>query len=107
MKLSDILVLAKNGYKANDIKELIELADRKADDTEDEKKEVEADDAEDEHKEDTEGIQPEDKTDYKALYEESQTRLKKLQAENRRDQSGHTEKTPEQVAIEYFNHTLK
>lgn len=95
MKLSDILELAKNGYKASDIKELIELADSKADD------------AEDEHKEDTEEIQPEDKTDYKALYEESQTRLKKLQAENRRDQSGHTEKTPEQVAIEYFNRTLK
>lgn len=102
MKLSDILELAKNGYKASDIKELIELADSKADDAEDEEKEVKADDAED-----TEEIQPEDKTDYKALYEDSQTRLKKLQAENRRDQSGHTEKTPEQVAIEYFNRTLK
>lgn len=111
MKLSDILVLAKQGYSASDIKELIQLAEGKEveklePDTE--TKETETETTSDKGTEETEQTEAHpDETDYKSLYEQTAAELKKLQADNRRDTSGSTPKTPEQIAIEHFNRYLK
>lgn len=109
MNLSDILTLAKQGFKASDIKELIALADSKdsGTDTETEK----TDDTEKESGKDTGTEQTDGKEDpepdYKSLYEDSQKALKAAQAENRKKNSGKDEKTPKDVALEHFNKILK
>lgn len=94
MKLSDIIALAKQGYKVSDIKELLNMADQEPAEekapattkTEDEKpatKEAEEESAgEPEHaQEPAETESEEQEPDYKALYEAEK---KKRQEENRR-----------------------
>lgn len=64
MKLTEIIELAKAGYKPSDIKELISMG---AEEPKAEEKQPE-----------------EDKTDYKALYEATQQKLAELQDQNSR-----------------------
>lgn len=111
MKLSDILALAKQGYSASDIKELIQLAEGKEvekPEPDTETTETETETTSDKGTEETEQTEEHtEETDYKSLYEQTVTELKKLQADNRRDKSGDNPKTPEQIAIEHFNRYLK
>lgn len=77
MNLTDIISLAKQGYKPDDIKELIALS------KEDEKESNESKATENS----TDGAEGEpeesiDNVDYKKLYEESQKKIEALQKEN-------------------------
>ena len=74
MKFSDIVELAKAGYKPSDIKELYSLKEPE-DHPEPEKKEPE-----------------EDPTDYKALYEAEKKKLEELQDKNSREPQPEPEK---------------
>lgn len=106
MTLSEIIILAKQGYKKKDIDELLKL------DTEPEKTEEVK-----ESKEEPEETDPEtktDKPDYEFLfnelskkYDETAEALKKAQSANRKDQTGHTEKSDEDIALEHFNKILR
>lgn len=110
MKLTDIIALAKQGYKPNDIKELLTLAEPTEKTANDEPETPEKEEPiEDKEQEKEEPVkEPENKEpDYKALYEESQKALKEAQKKNRSDQTGHEERTPEQVALDHFNTILK
>lgn len=90
--LNDIVALAKQGYKPGDIKELISLSEKAdADKPEEQQKAAGAIDepkpADSEAKEPTENAQPanaeqKDDVDYKKLYEQSQSDLKKAQEAN-------------------------
>lgn len=87
MNLTDIIALAKQGYKPADIRELMELADQDTQagavpEVKDAAGTPEVQDA---------AIEPErtdapestaDAVDYKALYEQEKTKLEKLQKEN-------------------------
>lgn len=76
MKFSDIVDLAKAGYKPSDIKELLTLKEP------DDKQEPEAD---------KKGTEP-DEPDYKALYEEEKKKLEELQDKNSREPQPEPEK---------------
>lgn len=109
MTLADILTLAKQGFKASDIKELIALADSKEEPKKDPEPEPDKKDTEPETKKDPEP-EPDKKDpepDYKKLYEESQKTVKKLQADNRKKDAGTDKKTPEDIALEHVNDILK
>lgn len=90
--LNDIVALAKQGYKPGDIKELISLSEKAdAGAPEEQQKAAGAIDepkpADSEAKEPTENEKPdnaeqEDDVDYKKLYEQSQSDLKKAQEAN-------------------------
>ena len=90
--LNDIVALAKQGYKPGDIKELISLSEMaNADKQEEPQKAAGAIDepkpADSEAKEPTENVKPanaeqKDDVDYKKLYEQSQSDLKKAQEAN-------------------------
>lgn len=87
MNLSDIIALAKQGYKPDDIKELIALSkEDEKESNESKATENSTDGAEGEPEEQTvEGTTTEDSTDnvdYKKLYEESQKKIEALQKEN-------------------------
>lgn len=85
----DLIVLAKKGYKPEDIKSLKDLADKPEPQKDEPKKQ-----------------DPE--PDYKKLYEESQKKIKEIQADNRRDPNNKgVEKTPEEVVLEHVNNILK
>lgn len=90
--LNDIVALAKQGYKPNDIKELISISEKAdAEKPEEQQKAAGAIDepkpADSEAKEPTENEKPDnaeqkDDVDYKKLYEQSQSDLKKAQEAN-------------------------
>lgn len=90
--LNDIVALAKQGYKPGDIKELISLSEKAdAEKPEEQQKAAGAIDepkpADSEAKEPTENVKPanaeqKDDVDYKKLYEQSQSDLKKAQEAN-------------------------
>lgn len=103
MKLTDILELAKQGYKPSDIKELIELseaseakeAEQKT--TEDDQQNEEADAPEEKSGTD----EAEDPIDYKALYEAEKDRTAKLQNTLRNvDMSGEDPETDLNTVLE-------
>lgn len=112
MKITDIVALAKAGYKYSEVKELIQLAsDTKDDPEKEEQKETEPEEEEqkqdeseeketENHTEDTS-----DDPDYKALYEESQKQLKAAQAANRKTPKEEP-KTAEEIALEHFRDIL-
>ena len=64
MNITDIIALAKAGYKVADIKELISMAEDKSEDKSDDKSDDKS----------------EDKVDYKALFEKLDADNKKLKA---------------------------
>lgn len=90
--LNDIVALAKQGYKPGDIKELISLSEKAdAEKPEEQQKAAGAIDepkpADSEAKEPTENVktanaEQKDDVDYKKLYEQSQSDLKKAQEAN-------------------------
>lgn len=95
MKFSDILDLARQGYKPSDIRELLSM------DTEPETKP----ETEPETKPETEHeTEPETKpeTDYKKLYEETLKRLDDLQKSNRRKPIEEHEDTVNDIIREVF-----
>lgn len=81
MKFSDIVDLAKAGYKPSDIKELMSL---KTPDTEPQPEpEPEPDEAPEPEPEPDKATEPkEPEIDYKALYEAEKSKVEKLQKDN-------------------------
>lgn len=79
MKLFDIIELAKQGYKPNDIKELIALADSTEEKSEEAEQKTPEEEPVKEEAEQTEETKPEEAIDYKKLYEEEKQRTDKLQ----------------------------
>ena len=79
MKFSEIVELAKAGYKPSDIKELLTL------------KEPEDKPDPDKGKKEQKDIDP-DEPDYKALYEEEKKKLEELQDKNSREPQQEPEK---------------
>ena len=122
MNLSDIIALAKAGYKFSEVKELMSMADVESKDTEtkdkavdDKTKTVETPKAEPKPSKPDEKDEPEetvtkdekDTTDYKKLYEEAQEKIKNIQKENRSADISKGIKTDEDVAINYVNNLFK
>lgn len=112
MKFSDMVTLAKAGYKVSDIKELLSMATDEPtepkDVTEPKPTEPEPEPTEPGDGEPTEPTEPaEPEPDYKKLYEDTQKALKEAQAANRKGDHADVEKTPEQIAIEHFNSILR
>lgn len=115
MKFSDMVTLAKAGYKVSDIKELLSMAT----DEPTEPKEVTEPTPTDPEPEPTEPTvtdeggptEPTEPTepepDYKKLYEDTQKALKEAQAANRKGDHEDVTKTPEQIALEHFNSILR
>lgn len=83
MKFSDIVELAKAGYKPSDIKELLTLKEPEED------KKVQK--GADEVKKVQKGSEP-DEPDYKTLYEEEKKKLEELQDKNSREPQPEPEK---------------
>lgn len=122
MNLSDIIALAKAGYKFSEVKELMSMADVESKDTEtkdkavdDKTKTVETPKAEPKPSKPDEKDEPDetvpkdetDTTDYKKLYEEAQEKIKNIQKENRSADISKEIKTDEDVAINYVNNLFK
>lgn len=122
MNLSDIIALAKAGYKFSEVKELMSMADVESKDTEtkdkaidDKTKTIETPKAEpkpskpDEKDESDETVTKDetDTADYKKLYEEAQEKIKNIQKENRSADISKEIKTDEDVAINYVNNLFK
>lgn len=85
MKFSDIVDLAKAGYKPSDIKELLSLKTPETIEVpESDKAETETDDAPESKPEPTQETTEtkESVIDYKALYEAEKSKVEKMQAEN-------------------------
>ena len=85
MKFSDIVELAKAGYKPSDIKELLTLKEP------DDKQEPEG------VKKVQKGSEP-DEPDYKALYEAEKKKLEELQDKNSREPQPEPEKIEDVIA---------
>lgn len=85
MKFTDIIELAKQGYKPSDVKELIELSKLSESEEVEQKTEdhdipkVETEDKEKEENSDSEKDEQEDSVDYKKLYEQEKEKTEKLQ----------------------------
>lgn len=132
MNLSDIIALAKAGYKFSEVKELMSMADVESKDTavasnklldtetkdkavDDKTKTVETPKAEPKPSKPDEKDEPDetvtkdktDTTDYKKLYEEAQEKIKNIQKENRSADISKEIKTDEDVAINYVNNLFK
>lgn len=80
MNLSDIIALAKQGYKPGDIKELIDMAKPEPVETPEPVEAPKVIEKEEPQAEEPKAAEP----DYKKMYEESQAALKKAQEANRR-----------------------
>lgn len=118
MRLSDIVALAKAGYKASEIKELLTLKDPEPEpepknggaDPGDKKGGTGSTDPAPEPKEPEKGKPKPDtpaEPDYKALYEKAAADLKAAQDANRKTGDNKPGKTPEEIALEHFNNLLK
>lgn len=93
MKFSDILDLARQGYKPSDIRELLSM------DTEPEPKP----EPEPETKPDTEPEpKPEPEPDYKKMYEDTLKRLDALQKANQRQPVDHKEYNVDNIIRDAF-----
>ena len=103
MKFSDILDLARQGYKPSDIKELLSI-EHEPDPDPEPKPEPEPDpepkpEPEPEPEPDPE---PEPKPDYKKLYEEAMRKLDALQKANQRQQIEEHEDTVDDIIRDVF-----
>jgi outer membrane biosynthesis protein TonB len=110
MKLSDIIALAKAGYKPSEVKELLEMAetDSKEEPTEPTKPNEPTEPTEPkDDKKDPETSKEPTEPDYKALYEETEKKLKEAQKENRKDDASGNVKTDEETALNYINSIFK
>lgn len=96
IKFSDIIALAKSGYTVSDVKELMQLSDATTpsnDETEapQDNQEPAAEDPEEPEQEEA---------DYKALYEQEQEKVKRLQAVNRNQNAQTNEKTDQEILMD-------
>ena len=87
MTITDIITLAKQGYKPADIKDLIELSNKQPGEQEIEK-ETDPDDAGDPEQEDDPEEQIDPEPDYKKMYEDIK---KEMQRKNVRENSQNPE----------------
>lgn len=96
IKFSDIIALAKSGYTVSDVKELMQLSDATTpsnDETEAPQDNTEPA-AEDPEEKEAEEV------DYKALYEQEQEKVKRLQAVNRNQNAQTNEKTDQEILMD-------
>lgn len=95
IKFSDIIALAKSGYSVSDVKELMQLSEVTPSDDETEapqdNQEPAAEDPEEPEQEEV---------DYKALYEQEQEKVKRLQAVNRNQNAQTNEKTDQEILMD-------
>lgn len=95
IKFADIIALAKSGYTVSDVKELMQLSETPSNNDETEapqdKQEPAAEDPEETEQEEI---------DYKALYEQEQEKVKRLQAVNRNQNAQTNEKTDQEILMD-------
>lgn len=96
IKFSDIIALAKSGYTVSDVKELMQLSD--ATTPSNDETEAPQDDQEPAAEDPEEPKQEE--VDYKALYEQEQEKVKRLQAVNRNQNAQTNEKTDQEILMD-------
>lgn len=94
IKFSDIIALAKSGYTVSDVKELMQLSDATPSDEPEAPQDVAEPAAEDPEEQEQEEV------DYKALYEQEQEKVKRLQAENRNQNAQTNEKTDQEILMD-------
>lgn len=104
MKFSDIIALAKAGYKPGEIKELLELAEPAEPQEKPDDPAPDQEPAPPPQDESTQEPASDPGPDYKTLYEETQKKLKEAQAANRRQPvNPPKEKTLEDIMREVFS----
>lgn len=96
IKFSDIIALAKSGYSVSDVKELMQLSDVTT--PSNDETEAPQDDQEPAAEDPEEPKQEE--VDYKALYEQEQEKVKRLQAVNRNQNAQTNEKTDQEILMD-------
>lgn len=94
IKFADIIALAKSGYSVSDVKELMQLSETPSND----ETEAPQDDTEPAAEDPEEPEQEE--VDYKALYEQEQEKVKRLQAVNRNQNAQTNEKTDQEILMD-------
>ena len=99
MKFSDILDLARQGYKPSDIKELMSMETEPKTET---KPETEPETKPETKPETEPETKPETEPDYKKLYEDTLKRLDALQKSNQRQPVGHKEYTVDNIIRDVF-----
>lgn len=97
IKFSDIIALAKSGYTVSDVKELMQLSDATTPSNNDETEAPQ--DNQEPAAEDPEEPEQEE-VDYKALYEQEQEKVKRLQAVNRNQNAQTNEKTDQEILMD-------
>ena len=103
MKLSEIIALSKAGFKAAEIRAMMQ--DPEPEEPEEEPEELEEPEEPEEAPEEPEEEpeEPEKEPDYKALYEESQKQLKKAQQLNRKKPINSDDKSDEEIVSDLIN----
>jgi len=91
MNLTDIIALARQGYKPSDIKELISLEIPEPEPAPEPAAEAPA--------APEPAPEPEDKTDYKSLYEAEKEKVAKLQSNNVKASAGEVQKEIDEFEI--------
>lgn len=95
IKFSDIIALAKSGYTVSDVKELMQLSETPSNNDETEAPQDNTEPAAEDPEE------PEhEEVDYKALYEQEQEKVKRLQAVNRNQNAQTNEKTDQEILMD-------
>lgn len=95
IKFSDIIALAKSGYTISDVKELMQLSDATPSNDEPEAPQDDPEPAAQDPEE-----PEEEEVDYKALYEQEQEKVKRLQAVNRNQNAQTNEKTDQEILMD-------
>ena len=94
IKFSDIIALAKSGYSVSDVKELMQLSETPSNDETEAPQDDQEPAAEDPEEPEKEEV------DYKALYEQEQEKVKRLQAVNRNQNAQTNEKTDQEILMD-------
>lgn len=94
IKFSDIIALAKSGYTVSDVKELMQLSETPSNDETEAPQDDQEPAAEDPEEPEKEEV------DYKALYEQEQEKVKRLQAVNRNQNAQTNEKTDQELLMD-------
>lgn len=102
MNLIDILELAKQGYKPNDIKELIELSKETENQGDTPADGGESDHTTQEDSKPTESEENDNSIDYRAMYEAEHERLLNAQKSNINQNMNDNTKSDEEVVTELF-----
>lgn len=99
IKFSDIIALAKSGYSVSDVKELMQLSETQLSETPSNDETEAPQDNQEPAAEDPEEPEQEE-VDYKALYEQEQEKVKRLQAVNRNQNAQTNEKTDQEILMD-------